>query len=136
MRPEDMSRQIDEWASAVHRKAEQYQALKQEIAEISSEATGANGAIRVEVGPSGLLTDLHLTEETRTMRASDLAARIMSTIRRAQSGLGEQITELMQDRVGEDTKSIETVAANYARQFPQPADDEDDGADGPPRNGR
>ena len=55
MRPEDMSRQIDEWASAVHRKAEQYQALKQEIAEISSEATGANGAIRVEVGPSGLL---------------------------------------------------------------------------------
>jgi hypothetical protein len=49
----------------------------------------------------------------------------MDAIRKAQSTLGAQVTELMQQRVGEDTQSIAVVAANYARQFPQP-DEQDE----------
>ncbi|WP_192909809.1 YbaB/EbfC family nucleoid-associated protein [Gandjariella thermophila] len=121
-----MERQIDQWAAQVHDKARRYQELKEDLAAISSTATAANGAIKVTVGASGLLTNLELTEDVRTMRAHYLAAQIMDAIRKAQSTLGAQVTELMQQRVGEDTQSIAVVAANYARQFPQP-DEQDEG---------
>jgi DNA-binding protein YbaB len=55
--PDDMERQIDQWATHVHEKAQRYQQLKTELARISSTQSAANGAITVTVGPSGLAND-------------------------------------------------------------------------------
>lgn len=121
--PDDMERRIDQWAAQMQEKAERYQQLKQDLTTISATASSANGAVTVTVGPSGVLQRLDLSDDIRTMRGSHLSTEIMAAIRKAQSTLGAQVTELMQERVGEDTTSIETVAKNYATQFPAETDD-------------
>jgi DNA-binding protein YbaB len=121
--PDDIDRQIDQWATKVGEKAQQYQRLKDDLTQISATVTGANGAVTVTVGPSGLLQRLELTDDIRSMRGTYLSKQITTAIRKAQSTLGAQVTELMRERVGGDSTSIDTVAHNYATQFPDVTED-------------
>lgn len=116
--PEDMEAQISRWAAQVHQKAERYQAFARDVRQISASSTGANGSIRVTVGSSGLMTNLELSEHTRSMPATHLAEQILVTMRQAQAKLGPKVVALMEDKVGEDKVSISEVAASYDRQFP------------------
>lgn len=115
-----MERQIDQWAAQFHNKAQKYQELREHIAMVSSEATGADGAVRVRVNASGVLTELELDERIRNLRPMVIAEEIMTAIRRAQSVLGQMVVTLMKQTVGEDKRSIEVVAENYSKQFPSP----------------
>jgi DNA-binding protein YbaB len=121
--PDDIDRQIDRWATQIQEKAQQYQRLKDDLTQITGTATAANGAVTVTVGPSGLLQRLDITDDIRTMHGRYLSEQIMTAIRKAQSTLGAQVTELMRERVGNDTASIDTVARNYATQFPDIVED-------------
>lgn len=120
---DDMERRIEQWATQAQEKAQRYQQLKQDITEISATASAANGAITVTVGPSGILQDLRLTDDVQRMRGQYLGEQIMTAMRKAQSTLGAQVTQLMQDRVGDDATSIDVVARNYASQFPEITDE-------------
>jgi len=127
---EDMDRQIDQWAAKVHAKAQKYKALTTEMESITGSAESASGAVRVTVNRAGILTDLSITDDIRTMRGGQLAGEIMGAIRSAQSTLGAQVVAMMQDKVPEDGASIDAVADSYAKQFAQP--DEDEPAEQPP----
>lgn len=120
---DDMERRVDQWAAQLQDKAARYQQLKQDLTTISATASGANGAVAVTVGPSGLLQRLEISDDLRSMRGNHLASEIMAAIRKAQSTLGAQVTELMHEHVADDTKSIEIVAQNYASQFPAETDE-------------
>lgn len=123
---DDMDRQIDAWADKVRAKAQQYKALTSEMESITGQAESASGVVRVTVNRAGILTELEISDNLRDMRGSQLAGEIMSTIRTAQSGLGDQVVALMQEKVPEDTHAIDAVADNYNAQFAPP--DEDDAA--------
>lgn len=124
--PEDMERQIDQWAAQIHEKASAYKALTAEREAITGRGEAANGAIRVTVNRAGILTNLELSYDVlRAMRGSQLSAEIMKAMRQAQAGLGAQVVSLMRERVPQDVESIATIADTYARQFPQPEPDDD-----------
>ncbi len=118
--PADMERSIERWAAQVHAKAETYKTLTSEMSKITGRSEAANGAIRVTVNQAGLVTDLSLSDDVRSMRGSRLSAEIMTAIRRAQAALGDQVVDLMKQRVGDDAETIATIASSYAQQFPSP----------------
>lgn len=118
--PEDMEGRIDRWAAQARETAARYQNLTTAMNAITGRATGANGAITVEVNHAGIPTRLDLTDDIRTMRGGYLAGQIMTTIARAQSTLGDKITELMREHVPGDEASITSITDAYARQFPDP----------------
>lgn len=120
---DDMDRQIDEWSAKFAEKASKYRALTAEMESITGQAESASGAVRVTVNRAGVLTDLQITDDIRTMRGSQLAGEILGAVRTAQAGLGTKVVAMMQDAVPEDRESIANVADVYARQFPQPADE-------------
>lgn len=127
-RADDMDRQIDQWAEKFHAKAAKYRELTDEMESISGQAESASGAVRVTVNRAGILTDLQIADDIRSMRGSQLAGEIMGAVRAAQAGLGKQVVTMMQDKVPEDTESISNVAENYAKQFPQPESDDEEPA--------
>lgn len=124
-RADDMDRQIDEWAAKFAQKAEKYRALTRDMESITGQAESASGAVRVTVNRAGILTDLQITDDIRSMRGSQLAGEIMSAVRAAQAGLGRQVVAMMEEKVPEDQASIANVADNYERQFPQQADEDE-----------
>jgi hypothetical protein len=117
---DDMDRQIDAWADKVRAKAQQYKALTSEMESINGQAESPSGAVRVTVNRAGVLTALEISDNVRSMRGSQLASEIMSTIRTAQSGLGDKVVALMQEKAPEDTHAINAVADNYNAQFAPP----------------
>jgi hypothetical protein len=120
-----MEAQISRWAAQVQAKKGRYDEFTRSLQEISASSTGSNGSIRVTVGPSGLVTNLELSEHTRSMPAAYLAEQILVTMRQAQVKLGPKVVALMEEKVGEDKVSISEVAASYDRQFPAAPTDVD-----------
>lgn len=129
-RADDMDRQLDQWAAQVQEKERRYRALNAEMASIAGRAASPGGAARVTVDRAGVLTDLDIADDLGGMRGGQLADEIMSTIRTAQAGLGQQIVAMMQVHVPEDTASIASVSETYQRQFPEV--DTEDGQAAPP----
>ncbi len=120
--PEQAERWIDDWADSLARKAEQYQSVQAQVEQIRLAATSPDGAVRVTVGANGAPTELELSERTRSMSTGELSALILSTMRRAQAGIADRVAQIMQDTVGQDTRTIASVVDEYRRQFPEPTD--------------
>ena len=120
----DAERRVEQWAAQVAEKAQRYQDMQAQVAEIRVTESSGDGAVRLTVGSSGVLTDLELTERAGQLPPRQLAAQIMDTMRRAQGRLSGRVAEVMQASVGDDTETVNTVVASYQQRFPrQPEDD-------------
>src|SRR5258708_31022444 len=78
-------RRIDDWQAGIERRAAQAVALSGRIAEISATAHSDDGSVEVTVAPSGVVTELHLSEAIRNRAASETSRQIMAAIGQAQT---------------------------------------------------
>ncbi|HEU4348745.1 MAG TPA: YbaB/EbfC family nucleoid-associated protein [Actinoplanes sp.] len=97
---------------------EEAAALSDRIAALTGSATDAEGAIRVTVNSSGILTGLELSDDLRRLTGADLSAQIMRAYRRAQAGVIDQVTKAVDDTVGADSESGRAVLESLAQRFP------------------
>jgi DNA-binding protein YbaB len=123
--PEDAVRNIDNWAQGLADKARRYREAQADTEALRLSATSPDGGVRVTVGADGGVTDLHLDERVRAVRASELAATIMETMRRAQSGIADRVSAVMADHLGadEDLHTRATVLTQLRDRFPDQADE-------------
>lgn len=119
----DAERRVEQWASQVAEKAQRYQDMQAQIAEITITESSGDGAVRLTVGASGVLTDLELSDRAGQLPPEQLAAQIMSTMRRAQGRLSAQVADVMQATVGEDTETVNSVVSSYQQRFPAQPDE-------------
>jgi DNA-binding protein YbaB len=120
----DAERRIEQWADQVAQKAERYQAMQARVAEITVTESSSDGAVRLTVASSGVVTDLELSDRATEQPARQLAAQIMDTMRRAQGKLSGQVAEVMQASVGDDQETVAAVVSSYQQRFPEQPDDE------------
>lgn len=121
----DAELRVEQWANHVAEKAQRYQDMQARVADISVTEHSGDGAVRLTVGSSGLLTDLELTDRAGQLQPRQLAAVIMQTMRRAQGRLSEMVAEVMRASVGDDTDTVDAVVSSYRLRFPeQPEADE------------
>lgn len=123
--------ELDRWVAAAAAKAERYQAMQAQVARVSVTESSPDGVVSVTVDAGGTVTDLRITDRVRDMPGAQVAAAVLATMRRAQSGIPERVTEIMESTVGEDTATVQTVVGNYRAKFPEPPPEQPPSASGP-----
>ncbi|MFQ6392786.1 YbaB/EbfC family nucleoid-associated protein [Nocardia sp. KC 131] len=118
--------ELARWAQNLERKSQQYQDLQGRIAAVSVTETSTDKRISVTVDSNGVTTGIYLAANARGMDPATLATELMACTRRAQAKLRAQVTDLVQNTVGDDGPG-QTIIGQYAQQFPDP-----DSADAPP----
>ncbi len=93
--------------------------------------SSADHRVVVTVDNSGVPTAITLSPNARGMDPAVLSAEIMSCLRRAQSALRAQVTELVRATVGDDAAGV-AITDQYAQRFPDPRDPIPPSGDSPP----
>jgi DNA-binding protein YbaB len=140
--------ELERWAAGVAAKAERYQDMQRQVTAVSSTETSRDGVVTVTVDSAGAVTDLRITDQVRNLAGAEVAQLVLTTMRRAQSRITEQVADIMQTTVGEDSQTVDAVVSNFRNRFPEPEpeqpsrgvvrerrighqDDDDWGDDGP-----
>src|SRR5262245_40658094 len=113
----EIEAQIAEWRSGVTEQAQRFDAARRAIDEVSVTETAAGGAIMVTIASSGIPTDLRLGDDVGRMKPDQIAAQIMTCLRRAQARLAERVGAVVAERVG-DTAGAAAIADEYQHRFP------------------
>jgi DNA-binding protein YbaB len=116
---------VDTWAASISARARAAQELSERVSVLSVSASGRDGAVRVTVAGSGVMTDLRLDDRVLHWPASEIAAQVMSVMRRAQASLASRVAEIADETVGADSETGRAVVDGFVRRFPQPPDDEE-----------
>ncbi|MFR9777790.1 YbaB/EbfC family nucleoid-associated protein [Micromonospora sp. MS34] len=122
---------VRSWAASVSDRAAQAQEMSRRVGDLTATAAGADGAVRVMVAASGVVTELRLDDRVRSWPAARIAAEIMATMHRAQAGLAGAVADVAAQAVGAGSETARAVVASYTTRFPEPPEESDD--DGPPR---
>jgi DNA-binding protein YbaB len=130
--PDEVMAGIDRWAQGFADKARRYQTAQQ-TEQLRLTASSANGVVRVTVGADGNVTGLELGNKVRTMPPEDLAAQILDTMRRAQSGIADRVSEVMTAQLGDEDQQTRTELLGTLRtRFPRQDDEEEEEETPPP----
>jgi RNase P/RNase MRP subunit p29 len=101
---------LDSWAASANAQAERAVALSRRVAALTGSAQSPDGSIRVTVGSSGQLESLELDDR-------ELADRILSVMRSAQTNLAGQVATETQDTVGADSETGRAVIHSFESRF-------------------
>jgi DNA-binding protein YbaB len=139
--PDDVMASVDRWAQGLADKAQRYQAAQQETEQLRLTASSANGVVRVTVGADGNVTGLELGNKVRTMPPEDLAAQILDTMRRAQAGIADRVSEVMTAQLGDEDQQtraemLGSLRTRFPRQDDEPEEEETPPTPPPPPNGK
>jgi YbaB/EbfC DNA-binding family len=106
------------WSEQVSGRTEAAADLAHRVATLSASASGGDGAIRVSVASSGVVTGLELDDQVQGLPGAELADEILRTMRRAQAGLIDRVAEAVDETVGADTETGRAVLDSFAQRFP------------------
>jgi len=126
---------VRSWSAQVSARAEAATELSDRTAAITASATGADGAVRVTVASSGMLTGLELDDRVQRLPSAELARIILTTVAKAQSTLAGEVESAVRATVGADSETGRAVLESYVRRFPVPADERDESTDDDDRRG-
>jgi YbaB/EbfC DNA-binding family len=115
---DDAEEWVRSWSSQDSGRAEATATLADRIAGLAASATGGDGAVRVHVNSGGNVTALDLDDRARRLSGADLAAEIMRTMRRAQSGLRERVAVAVGETVGAESETGRAVLDSFTQRFP------------------
>jgi DNA-binding protein YbaB len=122
---EDADEWVRSWSASVSARAEAAAQLADRVASISTTATGADGAIRVTVAGSGVVTGLELDDRVHKLPGAELAEEILRAMRRAQSMLTGKVATAVDETVGSDTETGRAVIGSFELRYPTDEDDVD-----------
>jgi DNA-binding protein YbaB len=129
--PDETIRRMDDWAAGFAAKAERYQAAQAETERLRLTATSGDGAVSVTVGADGTVTDLTFSNKVKSFPLEELSRAILTTMRRAQSGIAERVAGVMAENLGDEDRDTRTALLDSLRgRFPDP--DEPDDPPAPP----
>lgn len=94
-------------------------------------ATSPRGEVTVTVGPSGVLEDLTLTPDARTLEADELARLIMATTRTARRAVSTRIAGISAAYLGEGP-ALDVIRRHLPAGVTVPDEDDDDYFANPP----
>jgi hypothetical protein len=108
----------ENWQSRIAEDARRYRELHERLSRESISETSRDGAVRVAVSASGLLTDLVLAETARP--GADLAAQVLDCVRRAQARIPDLLRQAVAESVGTTDPSTHLLVTEARQRFPEP----------------
>jgi DNA-binding protein YbaB len=119
----DVERMVDEWERDATAKSQRYQAMQEQVAQLSIAASAANGAVTVTVGNNGIPTAIAMTDAIHKLTADQVATAVLTAMQKAQSQYPQRMQEIMAATVGDDDTSRHILAAAAATFPPPPPED-------------
>ncbi len=98
MDPEQWLADYDKRLTEIAKRAKE---ASERVREAGATASSPRGEVEVRVGPSGVLEDLTLTPEARTLESQELARLILDTTRRARQAVSARIAGISTAYLGE-----------------------------------
>ncbi|MGV9365752.1 YbaB/EbfC family nucleoid-associated protein [Amycolatopsis sp. NPDC003731] len=130
--PDETIRRMDDWAAGFAAKAQRYQAAQEQTERLRLTATSSDGAVSVTVGADGTVTDLTFSNKVKSFPLEELSRQILTTMRRAQSGIADRVAGVMAEQLGdEDRETRGLLLDNLRGRFPDP-DEPDEQPPTPP----
>ena len=124
--PDETIRRMDDWAAGFAAKAERYQAAQEQTERLRLTATSSDGAVSVTVGADGTVTDLTFSNKVKSFPLEELSRQILTTMRRAQSGIADRVAGVMAEQLGDEDRETRTALLDNLRgRFPDPDDPDD-----------
>ncbi|HVV20385.1 MAG TPA: YbaB/EbfC family nucleoid-associated protein [Pseudonocardiaceae bacterium] len=124
----DAAARLDKWAVDAKAKAERYQAMSSAAHQVAVRETSPDGLVTVTIDSAGNVTDLKLTDRVQQLTGAQVAAAVLTTMRRAQAKLADRLGEVMAATIGDDRRTTEAVLGSYRAKFPEPPPYEPPGA--------
>ena len=115
---------VDQWVAQAKAKAERYQAMQVQTQQVSVTESSKDGMVTVTVDSAGNVADLRITDRSRELSGTQVAAAVLDTMRRAQAKLPEKLGEVMAATIGDDKQTVDTIVGNYRAKFPEPPPEE------------
>ncbi|MEV6645800.1 YbaB/EbfC family nucleoid-associated protein [Amycolatopsis sp. NPDC051371] len=108
----------NDWAAAFAAKAQRYQAAQEQTERLRSTAKSGDGAVSVTVGADGTITDLTFGSKVQSFPLDELSRTILTTMRRAQSGIAERVAGVMAEQLGDEDREtraelLDTLRGRY-----------------------
>ncbi|EFL11055.1 predicted protein [Streptomyces sp. AA4] len=122
----DAAARVDQMVAQAKQKAQRYQAMQAAVGQVSVTETGKDGLVTVTVDSAGNVTDLRITDQVRELSGAQVAAAVLTTLRRAQARLPDRLGEVMAETIGDDRQTVDTIVGNYRAKFPEPEPEEPD----------
>ncbi len=107
---------IDTAVADNRRRAESYQRMSAELAEVTGTASSPDGVVTVVTDASGTVKNIQFTEAIRTVSPSALSASVVHTIASAQAAAARSQAEVVRRGLG-DTTLLDRVLAEDATLF-------------------
>jgi DNA-binding protein YbaB len=118
-----MATKLAELKATVERQAQQATAMREQIESVQVTERSASGAVEVVVDHGGRLTDLVLSDRSKRMDPTALAAEVMRCVRAASARLPGRLAETLQGETPVDQRIAQAVTDHYARMFGPPEPD-------------
>ncbi|MEU4252589.1 YbaB/EbfC family nucleoid-associated protein [Amycolatopsis sp. NPDC026612] len=119
--PDETIRRMDDWAAGFAAKAERYQAAQEKTERLRLTATSSDGAVKVTVGADGTVTDLTFSNKVKSFPLDELSRQILTTMRRAQSGIADRVAGVMAEQLGDEDRETRGALLDSLRgRFPGP----------------
>jgi DNA-binding protein YbaB len=122
---------VHDWGNRVDDHVRRVTELNQQIESSRVTADSPGGEVRVTVDSTGSMCDLELREAASRLDRRALAQLILSTGRKAQGLMAQQVSRLAEEAMGRGSQTANFISSTYASKFPPPPDDDD-----PPRTPR
>jgi YbaB/EbfC DNA-binding family len=108
------------WQSRIVENAARYQDLHQRVSRLSVSEVSPDGAVRVTVSATGLMTGLEVSESARFGSNAELADAVMSCLRRAQARLPDLVGQAVSESMGATEETGQLLVDEARRRFPEP----------------
>ncbi|WP_306749073.1 YbaB/EbfC family nucleoid-associated protein [Saccharothrix yanglingensis] len=113
--------EIARWAAGVTAKAEKYQEMSRQVAGVSITEVSRDGLVRLTVDATGAMQTLEISE--RASGGAQLAATILTTMRRAQSRIAGAVSDVVGAVGIREPGTADALVSSYRRRFPEPPSD-------------
>ena len=124
--PDEAIRRMDDWAAGFAAKAQRYQEAQEQTERLRLTATSGDGAVSVTVGADGTVTDLTFSNKVKSFPLDELSRAILTTMRRAQSGIADKVAGVMAEQLGDEDRETRTLLLDNLRgRFPDPDEPDD-----------
>ncbi|RSN20891.1 hypothetical protein DMC63_11605 [Streptomyces sp. WAC 05977] len=131
--PDEAQRKMDRWAAGLEEKAQRYAAAQERTEQLRLTASSSDGAVKVTVGADGGVTDIEFGNKARTYPLEELSRQILQTMHQAQSGIANQVAEVMQESLGDEDQETRALMIGTLRsRFPEMEEEESPEPPAPP----
>jgi DNA-binding protein YbaB len=103
---------IDRVSAETSRRAEAYAAMREELGNVTAEASSADGAVTVVAAAGGSISDVRFSGAIHSMQPRDLSRSVLAALGAAQAQAARTQAEVVRSNLGSTAELEQAIVAD------------------------